>query len=381
MSKKLPRGIRFRSDGRYEGRFQHEGEVYFVYDKTLKECDKKLTDLRYQVQNGLYAKEESITVDEWFTVWMEQYKKPVVKYGTYKLYQDEYKCHIKVPFGSKRLRDVRSEQIQKLLNGMNATYSRSTINLVKIILNSMYKQAVRNGIVVKNPVTNSVVTKKAVKKPIHVMDASQQKLFLQYAEQSMYYDLYVVGLATGLRNGELRALTWNDNIDFEAKIIKVTGTMKYIPKAEIKYMIDTPKSETSKRTVPMLEKIYQVLKQHKRKQLEMKMLLGSKWKPVPGFENLVFTSGFGGCISEQALYQDIRSIVAEIHKDGHTDFPDITPHSLRHSFASRGLEQGIPAKVMQELLGHATLAMTTDIYMHSFDEQKAAEIRKLEGLF
>lgn len=381
MKKQSQRGIRLRTDGRYEGRFTYEGQAYTVYDKTAKGCEKKLTDLKYRVTNDLYMKEENLTVDAFFSIWLEEYKRPNVKYGTCKLYEDEYKAHIKAPLGAKKLKDIKPAHIQKLLNSMNDTYSRNTVNLVKIILNNMYKVAVINGLVVRNPVERVVITKKSVKKQIQVLDVEQQKLFLEYAkEKSYYYDLYVVALATGLRNGELRALTWQ-NVDFDNKMISATGTMKYYPKAEIKYRIDTPKTETSKRLIPMLDKTYQVLKQHKRNQLELKMLLGDKWKAVPGLDNLVFTSRFGGCISEQALYQDMKALVAEIHKDGHTDFPCISPHSLRHSFASRGLEQGIPPKVMQDILGHATLAMTTDTYMHTFEPQVAKEMKKLESLF
>ena len=181
------------------------------------------------------------------------------------------------------------------------------------------------------------------------------------------------------RGGELRALQWSD-IDFENKIIHVNGTLKYIAKAKVKYMIDEPKSESSKRDILMLDNLVTVLREHRKRQLATRMLLGDKWRPELGFENLVFTGGFGRCISETALYEDMKKIRTQIREDGHA-FGAHTPHSLRHTFATRGFEKGIPPKVMQEILGHKSITMTLDIYSHVLPDKKAEEINKLAAMF
>ena len=213
----------------------------------------------------------------------------------------------------------------------------------------------------------------------YVMSIEEQNLFMRYSKNSQFYDLYMVALGTGMRNGELRALQWAD-IDFDNKIIHVNGTLKYIAKAKVKYMIDEPKSETSKRDIPMLDNLVTVLREHRKRQLATRMLLGDKWRPEPGFENLVFTGSFGRCISENALYQDMKKIIVQIREDGHT-FGEHTPHSLRHTFATRGFERGIPPKVMQEILGHKSITMTLDIYSHVLPDKKAEEINKLAAMF
>ena len=97
-------------------------------------------------------------------------------------------------------------------------------------------------------------------------------------------------------------------------------------------------------------------------------------------KNLVFTGSFGRCISENALYQDMKKIIVQIREDGHT-FGEHTPHSLRHTFATRGFERGIPPKVMQEILGHKSITMTLDIYSHVLPDKKAEEINKLAAMF
>lgn len=377
--KTLPKGIRQRKDGRYEGRFTYKGESYTLYNTNLKLLQKELADKRYEVEHGLYSKETNMTVDSWFSTWMEEYKKDTIKYGTYKLYQDEYRIYVKDTLGKRRLRDVRSEHIQKLFNEMAYKYSRNNINLVRVILNSMHKQAVKNGMVLRNPVENTFIKKNTKKKEFSVMSQEDQKLFLEYAKDSQYYGLYVVALGTGMRNGELRALMWSD-IDFENMIIHVNGTLKYIAKAENKYMIDDPKSASSRRDIPMLDYVLKTLKEHRKDQLQMRMMLGDKWNPQPGFENLVFTGGFGRCITETALYYDMKDIGERIRADGHS-FKDYHPHSLRHTFATRGLEKGIPPKVMQEILGHTSITMTLDIYSHVLPDKKAAELSKLSSMF
>ena len=239
--KKLPKGIRRRKSGLYEARFTYKGELYTLYNTNLKLLQSEIAEKRYEVEHGLYAKESNVTVDSWFYTWMEEYKKNSVKYGTYKVYLDEYKSHIKEPFGRKHLKDIRGEHIQKLFNDMARRYSSTTINLVKVILSGMYTQAVRNGMVLRNPVKNTSVKKEKKKKKIRVMSIEEQNLFMRYSKNSQFYDLYMVALGTGMRNGELRALQWAD-IDFDNKIIHVNGTLKYIAKAKVKYMIDEPKS-------------------------------------------------------------------------------------------------------------------------------------------
>lgn len=377
--KELPKGIRQRKDGRYEGRFTYEGECYTLYGTDVKKLHKQLLDKRYEVEHGLYMKQTNITVDSWFHTWMEEYKRNSVKYGTYKLYQDEYSNYIRDVFGKKKLTEIRSEHIQRLFNQMVKKYSPKTIHLVKIVLNGMYKQAVRNGLVQRNPVENTVLPKNKTRKKIRVLTVEEQKLFLEYARESRYYALYVMALSTGMRNGELRALKWED-IDFDNQLVHVNGTLKYKAKTEEKYWIDTPKSEASQREIPLIENTCLILKQHRKKQMEQKLRLGSMWRPQKGFENMVFTGPFGRCVTEEAVCKDLHIIEEELQKAGYS-FEHITPHTLRHTFATRGLENGIPAKVMQELLGHTSITMTMDIYSHVLPDVKTSEIQKIANIF
>lgn len=383
--KELPKGITQRPDGRYMGRFTYSGERYTLYNIDLKKLIKEMNDLRYEVEHGLYAKESNVSVQSWFDTWMRDYKKGSVKYGTYTNYQKVYDLYIKKQFGKKKLCDIRPEHVQRLYNNLQSDgYSHKTISLVAIVLGGMFKQAYKNQMIQRNPVELATIPRSTGKrkKEISVLSKENQKIFREYAAESPYYKLYMVALGTGMRAGELRALEWKD-IDFKEKIIHVTGTLKYI-KGE-GYRKDLPKTRTSERDIPMLNEVAVLLKHQKKEQAELKLSLGEKWKPEAGLENLVFTSGyhrigFGVPISNGALNTDMEKIVQQI-RTKHESFPDITPHTLRHTFATRGLENGIPPKVMQELLGHTSITMTLDIYSHVLPDTKALEIQKIANIF
>lgn len=376
-SKKLPKGITYRSDGRYMGRFVHQGEKFTFYNSNLKELTKEMQNKRYEVEHGLYSKESNLTMDSWFTTWMDEYKANSVKYGTLLIYRKTYTLYIEKPFGKRKLTDIRPEHIQKLLNEMNQKYARETIKLVVVVLGGMYKQAYKNGIIQKNPVPLTTMPRETKKKEIRVLDMKEQKLFLEAAESSPYYDLYRVALNTGMRAGELRALEWSD-IDFRNKMIHVNGTLKY-QKGE-GYYKDLPKTKTSDRDIPMLDTVYTIFKEQKRQQSKRRLAVGEKWQPMTGLEKLVFTNEFGHPVSHDALNHDMKKIERCINEEGQ-EFNHITPHTLRHTFATRGLENGIPPKVMQEFLGHTSITMTLDIYSHVLPDTKASEIQKLANLF
>lgn len=373
--KTLPEGITLRADGRYMARFSYEGERYTFYGKNVKMLAKKMQDKRYELEHGLFGRETDITVDAWFTAWLEEYKANTVKQGTLEAYNQNYLLYIKPEFGVRKLSRIRSEQIQRLLNQLVERYAPATVNLSYIILNGLFKQAVVNRMLLNNPMAGVVRPKAKQHKKIRVLTFDEQRVFIEYAKDSPYYDLYVVALNTGMRLGELRGLMWRD-IDFTAKLIHVERTMRYFHGKGT--MLDEPKTQSSRRDIPMLDEVYITLKRHRVEQRKRKMLLAEMWKE--DFPDLVFTNPWGSHISDTAINQDMKRIEELIRSSGRT-FEHIYPHVLRHTFATRGLERGIEPKVMQEILGHTSISMTLDIYSHVLPDTKAKELKKLEGLY
>lgn len=375
--KQLPKGVIQRPDGRFMGRVQYEGNRYTIYDEDLDNLLTRMEDMRYELRHGLYEREQNITMDKWFQMWMEEYKKNSVKLTTYEVYERTYEGHIKPYFKGKKLKDIRPEHIQRLLNKEAKKLSKKTLSRLKVILNGCFSQAYKNEIIKKNPVPLTQFPKYPPEKERRVMTKEEQNIFLKYARKLNYGDLFEVALSTGMRNGELRGLEWQD-IDFDNNVIHITGTLVY---SEVKgYYKTSPKTRTSKRDIPMLDNVCVILKRRRKRQLEFKMLLGEKWKAYPGLEDLVFTKENGNLIEPAIIQYYIRHIQDMIKRDG-IEFKKISPHTLRHTFATRCIENGMQPQVLKSILGHSSLAMTMDLYSHVLPDVKSEEIKKISGLF
>jgi integrase len=376
--KELPKGIVLRSDGRYMGRFRYNQEDYTVYDYDLKTAVRKLSDLRYEVEHGIYAKESDISLNDWFAIWLKDFKMKSVRPGTQEVYKNIYSGCIKKSLGKRKIKDIRLEHIQRLYNRMSENYAEGTIRLANVVLYGLFEQAMKNQLITSNPVRLATIPKARKRQQRKVLTLEEQKLFLSYAQKhSRAYPLFAFALLTGCRNGEVRGLMWSD-VDFENRIIHVTGTLKYVKGLGI--FKGPPKSDSGHRDVPMLEVCYKLLKQHQEEQKAKAELIGELWKPLSGLENLVFTQDNGIPVSREILTAEMKMINNKLREDGY-EIEDFTFHSFRHTFATRALESDISMKTTQTILGHAQYAVTADLYSHVLPNTKAKEMEKMAHLF
>lgn len=378
--KTLPKGITLRLDGRYMARFQYDGERYTIYDTNVKDLLEKMDNMKYELKHGIFCKPKEITVSAWFETWMEEYKYSTCKASTIQTYKQSYANYIQPALGKRKVTDIQPQALQKIINDLyKKGFSKSRVNFVFVILSGMFTQAQKNKLIINNPADSLVLPKyrKKSQNEKRVMSLEEQKLFLKYAKDSVYYDFYVIALSTGMRVNEIVGLQWSD-IDWKNKLIHVTGTLVYLRTGLGRYK-DTPKTASSRREIPMLNNIEELLKNIRHRQLENRLRLGDKWKEEEALKNMVLTYEEGGAIWDTGIRVDMKKIANQIKKDG-IEFEPITPHALRHTFATRGLEQGIPLKVMQVILGHSSLAMTADLYSHVLPDTKAEEMKKIENI-
>lgn len=385
----LPKGITRCSDGRYQARYTYEGHRYCLYGRDVKELEERLNNAKYEIQHGIYAKEERISLNSWYETWLNEYKSMTVKKGTVESYECMYNYYVGPALGKKLLKDIRGEHIQKLYNDLSRNgYSKSTISLIHVLLGAMFKQAVKNELVKKNPVDLTTLPRGEKKKERRVLTITEQELLLNEIKGHELEPLIRLSLATGLRVGEVTGLEWSD-IDFDKKEIVVRGTLKCTRKG-MKYYKETPKTDKSNRSIPLLFNMELMLKRYRIVQKEYKLSIGSEWKPMDGLENLVFLREDGKPYSGQHIRQQLVHIVDIINNkyyskmnqsdDLKEKFEYFTPHTLRHTFATRALENGIPPKVVQEILGHSSITMTLDLYTHVLPQTKAQEMKKIEAL-
>lgn len=395
--KELPKGITWIEKKQlYMARFTYQGTPYTFYDKDLKTIKKTLTDKRYEVEHGLQGKADKVTLNKWYETWLREYKIPTVKETTVITYENAYETHIRDSLGKRQLKTIKPIHIQKLYNDFIAS-GRSTKYLSNLnsMLYNIFELAVKNDLILKNPCTGATLPTITVKER-RVLTSSEQEQLLNHVHKekwSWYAPMLITLLGTGMRIGECLALTWND-IDFENKQISINKTLSYIKTKQsqnYEFKLQTPKTKTSKRFIPMQTEVEKALKQQRTSQKRMKLQLGEEWQPLKGFEDTVFTSLTGTPQYARQIRNVLNTIVNQINREETKLAKEqnrepivmehIHPHCLRHTFATRCFELDIPPKTVQSLLGHSSIQMTMDLYTHVSEQKKQKDMQKLEGLF
>ncbi len=339
--------------------------------RIMSELKKQMVYLRYLFDNISYENNGSgMLFSEWYAEWIEKYKKNTVKAGTIEVYNKHYSVYLKKPLGDKVLADIQAEDIQEMLNRMVIEgYSDNTVKLTYCILSGVFKQAYKNDLIPKDPCSRVNRPRGIKAKERVAFTKKQQDLYMHYAKYSHLCNLFQLAICTGMRSGELTGLLWSD-VDFEKRVVHVRHTLIY--KDDGTYMIDSPKTRTSVRDIPMIGKAYEILKCQEREYCRIKR------EGTEG-ENFVF-SVMNKPVNRKRITHEIELMLARMKADG-VDFPYFTLHATRHTFATRCIEAGMQPQVLKSILGHATLGMTMDLYSHVLPDFKKDAMEKVEFAF
>ena len=373
MGKKvnLPKGISWREDRKkYMGRFMHCGEFHTLYDEDWKRLERRLNELRREVKEGNYIKETSKTLEEWFSEWLEKYKKDTVKLGTYQAYKNGYQFFVSQrKIAKKKLKDIKTADIQDLYNDMKEEgYAHSTITFTSAMIGNCFKKAKKIGLIRENPVVNAELPRNQEKKERYVLSPCEQDAFTELAYKSTLGALILVTLMTGMRNGEARALRWQD-VDFENKKIHIQHTLIRLNNG--KEVLDEPKTRTSKRTIPMMEQAEKLLILRYER---------AKHMGLNGAENYVFGYDDGSLVKGHEVGKEIAFIEEKLKEQGLCK-GHITCHTLRHTFATRAIEGNMKPQTLKTILGHSNLSTTMDLYAHVLEDEKAEEMNLISKKF
>jgi integrase len=359
-------------NGRYMGKIQlgrkPDGKPnrISVYGKTRGEVSEKLITIAHQAIEGSYNIQKGITLGEWIKRWLRDYKAINLKPRTYDTYETQIQTHIIPSIGNIKLKDLKTAQLQQFINTKYQSgkgLSPATLRKIYNIVNAALKQAQLNDLIIKNP-AEGVELPRLKQKSIRAFTAEEQNQFLSAARNMDMYPAFLIALNTGLRMGELLALTWND-IDFKNRTINVDKNIMVVRNrektAKTNYKIivqDTPKTDASTRKIPMTEKV-------------MITFIEQKLKCMPGCD-LVFPSRKNTLITPRNFE---RSFVTAAKKAG---IYDCNTHTMRHTFATRCFEKGIPIKIVSKWLGHSKVSHTLDIYTHIMSVLENEAIKMLE---
>lgn len=371
-----------RPDGRWQGSItigrDDRGRLIrkYFYGKTRKETSEKLNRAIEELRDNRFInKSDNPTVEQWCHEWLWSYKRNSVKQKTFDQYETILRTHIIPDIGDIRLADLKTMHIQRIINKMyDSGLSHRTIEVMKIVMHAALKQAQRNKLVGENVCENVVLPRKRPKH-IRVLNEDEQTKLIAALKDNYIGRGLLFALYTGMRRGEVLALKWSD-YDKNEKTISITKALSRVRtynKNGNKTMltVTTPKTDTSIRTVPLIDKAVELLAEHKRKQERYMELVGDYYTD----NDLIFSSSRGDYLDPGNFNRKLNKTVKKI------GIPRISPHVLRHSFATRGLEAEVSLKAMQELLGHSSITVTGDIYTHILKEQKRKEISKLNDVF
>lgn len=305
-------------------------------------------------------------LNEWLDTWLNKYLKTTIKLRTYLKYNDIINKHINPILGEYELDDLNGNILQefvlyKLNNGNLITNEKLADNSVITIV-SLLKQALRQALflgISNTEYTAHIKIPMAKEKEIMVFNRLEQQKLESYCLNSKpNYIGIIICLYTGIRLGELLALTWND-IDFDNKLLRVNKTVYTITKnGKNEAHIDRPKTKQSNRIIPLPKQIINLLKRKKKESIS----------------NYIISTKNGGIVQNRSYQKSFKSILNRCEIT-YKNF-----HSLRHTFATRALELGMDVKTLSEILGHKNSSITLNRYSHSLLEHKFEFMNKVGKL-
>ena len=387
--------IRKRANGTWEGRYTDgvnaDGKQIqrSVYGKTRQEVADKLHTIFYQKQQGIYVTPTKVLVKDWLIDWLHNYAHITVRPSTYISYEGYIYNHIIPCIGDLPIQKLTPPLVQnfyndRYLNGRTdgkGGLSSKTLHNMHNMFHQAMEQAKNNGLIMQNP-TENVILPKSPKKEMRVLSVEEQLRLLSVTHLHRLGFAIKLDLATGLRIGELCALKWTD-LNYQRKTIKVSRTLQRIKTNQLEreeldgsesmtmVVEGDVKTSSGFREIPIPDKIWTELMLHQQAQQQEYQTLGIPILP----DGYVFAMPFGTCVEPSTMRDALNNLLAAAGIE-HANF-----HSLRHTFATRAIEAGIPVKTLSDILGHSQVQITMDLYCHSSLDHMRDSMNALMGMF
>ncbi|NLJ90417.1 MAG: tyrosine-type recombinase/integrase [Clostridiales bacterium] len=368
------------------------GKRCYVYSKDLFTLREKEQDLIRCQMDGLdFYVGGRATINMAFDRYMST--KYNLRETTRSNYIYMYNRFVRDEFGNRLIADVKYTDVKMfyyhLMNDKNIAVN--TLDNIHTIIHPIFDMAVRDDIIRKNPtdgVMAEIKKNSGKNKGIrHALTVEQQKAFIDAIRYSPeyyhWYPLFVTLLGTGMRIGECIGLRWKD-VDFKHRNINVNHAVTYYTRREkVCFGVSKPKTEAGTRLIPMMDTVYDALKNEYDRQKKDGFCVAE----VDGMNGFIFSNRNGSLHNPHCINSAIKRI-SESHnareiidaKKEHREpviIPHFSAHHLRHTFCSRLCENETNVKVIQEIMGHANIETTLDIYTEINYSKKQESLEEL----
>jgi integrase len=357
-----------RSDGRYSAQLSYvdaDGKTRreTFYGKTATEARAKLRAAKTRIDAGVPVKDSKITLGSYAAQWVNSTlaasnRKP----STRELYATLTRKHIVGrSLSARQLDKLRPSDVESFILELGEDLAPSSVRQIYTVLRAILDAAVRDGLVATNVAAKVHRPGVPRKEAASLTPKEVAKLLTVRDETDRYGVLFRVLAASGLRRGEALALRWQD-VDLAGGTLRVSRTLGRV---NGRLEVSQPKTERSRRAVPLSAPIVALLRDHRTRQLEERLAAGSAWQD----QDLVFSTEVGTPLDPR---NTLRAFASTARKAG---LPDgVGLHTLRHSAASAMLAKGAPINVVSQLLGHSSIAITGDVYGHVSTEDARAAV-------
>lgn len=363
-----------RPNGTWSAQVTINGRRISKYGKTRREVAAWLDRVKAQYEQGLLPVPHQITLAQYLDHWLD-ISRQSLRPKTWDQYRSTIENHIAPVLGRLKLKSIRPDHIQALYNDKIAAGTGvRTVQIIHAILHKSLGQAVRWQFLTRNPAA-AVQKPKPAKREMKTLNIDQVKTLLEAATASRYYALFYLALATGLRQGEVLGLRWSD-LDWDTGILQIQRQLQRVPNQGTdgghpsSLQFNQPKTAAGRRSVNLSAADLDILRAHRKRQLEERLFFGSEWHD----QELLFPSTRGTPTEPRNLLREFKRLLKV------AGLPVLRFHDLRHTAATLMLQQGIHPKIVQERLGHSDITLTLNTYSHVVPSMQKEAADKISAL-
>ena len=336
----------------------------YISGRRREDVRDELTKALSDRLGGLVFDAGALTVGDYLDRWMNDVE-GTIRESTHQRYGYAVGPHLKPAFGGIKLKDLNPAQVRWFYRDrLDSGLSPASVHKLHVVLHKALKAAVADGLIPRNAAAGLKLPKLS-REEIDPLSGEEARCLLEAAKGERLEALYVLALNTGMRQGELLALKWDD-VDLEAGTLRVRRTLTKTGRV---YTTGEPKTRNSRRAIRLTAAAVDALREHLSRQLEEMEQMGSLYQPG----GLVFATVAGTLINPSNVRN--RSLRPLLKRAG---LRPVRFHDLRHTCATLLLSKNVNPKIVSEMLGHASISITLDVYSHLMPDMQDKAAKALE---